>query len=176
MSLGPLLQLVVLLAPLSLVAVGGVTSVLPEIHRQVVQEYAWLTDPEFAALFALVQPAPGPNVILLVSLIGWKVAGWPGAAVALFAICLPSSALAYALTRVWYSFRHAPWRGPVQAGLAPISIGLVLASGAVMASAANTTITAYAVTAATVVLVLRTELHPLVLLAAAAGLALAGWL
>jgi chromate transporter len=114
--------------------------------------------------------------MLMVSLIGWKVAGAAGTLVALLAICLPSSAVAYLLTRVWHRFRAAPWRRPVQIGVAPIAVGFVLASGIVLVRAADTTLAGYAVTAATVVLVLRTRIHPLVLMAAAAGLGIAGWL
>ena len=176
MSWITLLQLTAIIAPLSLVAVGGINVVLPEIHRQAVHGYGWLTDGEFADLFALAQAAPGPSMVLLVSLLGWKAAGWAGTLVALLAICGPSSLLAYAMARVWQRFRDAPWRRPVQAGLAPIAVGLVLASGTILTSAADTTITAYAVTAATAALVLWTRLHPLVPMAAAAALAIAGWL
>ncbi|MBX5493560.1 MAG: chromate transporter, partial [Chloroflexi bacterium] len=70
-----LLDLILVFAPLSLVAVGGVMVVLPDIHRQVVEVHGWLTDAQFADLFALARAAPGPNV-LLVSLIGWQAAGW----------------------------------------------------------------------------------------------------
>src|SRR5207237_7217812 len=70
MNVGTLLELVLLLAPLSLVAVGGINAVLPEIHRQAVQQYGWLTDSEFADLFAIAQAAPGQSMVLLVGLIG----------------------------------------------------------------------------------------------------------
>jgi chromate transporter len=172
---GILLQLVLILAPLSLVAVGGAIAVLPEIHRQVVQVYGWMSDAEFADLFALAQAAPGPNV-LVVSFIGWKVAGAAGALVALLALCVPSSVLAYATARAWRRFRDAPWRRAVQTGLAPLSVGLVLASGAILTQAADTSLAAYAITAATALLVLRTRFHPLLFLAVAAALAVAGWL
>jgi len=174
MTATTLLELVLVFAPLSLVAVGGANVVLPDIHRQVVQVYGWMTDADFADLFALAQAAPGPNV-LVVSLIGWKVAGWTGALVAILAMCLPSSVLAYGMARAWRRFRDAPWRRPVQAGLAPITIGLVLASAAVLAGAADASPLAYAITAATTVLVLRTGAHPLVFLAVAAVLGIAGW-
>jgi chromate transporter len=176
MNVEALLQLIIMLVPLSLVAVGGVNTVLPEIHRQVVQSYGWLSDGEFASLFALAQAAPGPNIALLVALIGWQVAGGLGTAVALLAMCVPSGVLAYAMARLWQRFRDARWRRPVQAGLAPISVGLVLASGVVLTRAADTTLVAYAVTAVTAVLVLRTQLHPLLLLGAAAVLGVAGWM
>jgi chromate transporter len=171
-----LLQLIVMLVPLSLVAIGGVNSVLPEIHRQVVDGYGWMTDGEFAALFALAQAAPGPNIAMLVTLIGWKMAGPAGIGVALLAISVPSGLLAYGMTRAWHRFRAARWRRPVQAGLAPIAVGFVLASGTLLVRAADTTLAAYAVSAATAALMLRTRLHPFLLMAAAAALAMAGWL
>jgi chromate transporter len=171
-----LLQLILMLAPLSLVAIGGVNSVLPEIHRQVVDGYGWMTDGEFADLFALAQAAPGPNIAMLVTLIGWRLAGGIGIVVALLAISVPSGLLAYGMTRAWHRFRTARWRRPVQAGLAPIAVGFVLASGTLLVRAADTTVAAYSVSAATAVLVLRTRLHPLLLMAGAAALAVAGWL
>ena len=175
MSASTLLQLVLLFAPLSLVAVGGANTVLPEIHRQVVQVHGWMGDADFADLYSLAQAAPGPNV-LVVSFIGWKVAGWAGALLALLALCVPSSVLAYATARAWRRFRDAPWRRAVQVGLALVAVGLVLASGAILVQAADRSLAAYAVTAATALLVLRTRVHPLIFLAVAAGLGIAGWL
>ena len=80
-----LLQLISVFAPLSLVAIGGGNSVLPDIHRQVVVAHGWMTDHEFADAFTLAQTVPGPN-ILVVSLIGWHVAGVAGAFVAVVAM------------------------------------------------------------------------------------------
>lgn len=155
-------QLILMLAPLSLVAIGGVNSVLPEIHRQIVDGYGWMTDGEFADLFALAQAAPGPNVALLVALIGWRMAGGVGILVALLAISAPSGLLASCMTRAWHRFRAARWRRPVQAGLAPLAVGFVLASGTLLIRAADTTPLAYAVSAATAVLMLRAVTPPAV--------------
>ena len=81
MNLLLLLQLALTFAPLSLVAVGGAAAVLPDIHRQVVEARGWMSDGAFLDLFAVAQAAPGPNV-MVVSLIGWQVAGVPGFLVA----------------------------------------------------------------------------------------------
>jgi chromate transporter len=169
-----LLQLILLLAPLSLVAVGGANAVYPEIHRQVVEVYAWLTDAEFATMIALTQAVPGPNIILI-SLIGWKVAGPLGSLVAMLAICGPSSLLAFAIAQTWERFRASPWRRAAEAGLGPITVGLVLASGAVLTTVADTHPSAYIVTAAAAALTLLTKLNPLLVLALAAGVGLVGW-
>src|ERR1700738_3306013 len=101
-----LVELVVMLAPLSLVAVGGANSVLPDIHRQVVVAHGWMTEAEFAGAFTLAQTVPGPN-ILVVSLIGWHVAGLAGAVVALVAMCGPSSLLALIVARSLSNVRVA---------------------------------------------------------------------
>src|ERR1700674_2305128 len=122
-----LLELVLVFAPLSLVAVGGANSVTPDIHRQVVTAHAWMSEAEFANAFVLAQAVPGPN-ILVVSLIGWNVAGLPGA---LVAICVPSSVLALLVERGLRTVRMARWRYRIQMGLGPLTIGLMLASGLV---------------------------------------------
>ena len=170
-----LLEIVLLLVPLSVIAVGGVNVVLPEIHRQAVNVHGWLTDAQFADLFALARAMPGPNM-LIVALIGWQAAGWVGGVVATLAFCVPSAALAYGVARATGRFRNAPWRRPLQAGVLPITTGLILATGAVVTAAADTTPLAYLVTAATVALLRWTRVHPLLLRAGAAALAVAGWL
>jgi chromate transporter len=170
-----LVQLAVILAPLSLVSIGGANTILPEVHRQVVSVQGWMSDAEFADLFALARAAPGPNV-LLYSLVGWKVAGVLGALVATLALSGPSSLLAYASLRAWRRFYDAPWRRPVQAGVAPVAVGLMFASAYTLVGAADTTAFAYVVTAAAAALTLWTRAHPLALLLAAAALTLTGWL
>src|SRR5438128_12639096 len=123
-----LLELVLVFGPLSLVAVGGANSVVPDIHRQVVSVHAWMSEAEFANAFVLAQAVPGPN-ILVVSLIGWNVAGLPGAVVALGAMCGPSSVLALLVARALRSARTARLRYRVQRAFGPLTIGLMLSGG-----------------------------------------------
>ena len=89
-----LLEIAVRFAALSLVAIGGINAILPEIHRVVVDVEGWMTSAEFAELFALAQLAPGPNA-MVVALIGYKVTGIAGALVATIATCGPSSVACY---------------------------------------------------------------------------------
>jgi chromate transporter len=168
-----LVELFVLFAPLSLAAIGGANGALPDIHRQVVVVHAWMTDPQFTDAFTLAQAVPGPN-ILVVSLIGWQVAGLPGAVVALVAMCGPSSLLALAVARSLLHARVALWRQRLQAGLAPLTIGLMAASGLVLARGADTTWISLAVTLVTIVVLLRSHVHPLALMAVGAVLGLLG--
>src|SRR5262249_54875469 len=89
-----LLELTAQFLLLSMLSIGGANAIIPEIHRRVVDLEHWMTDADFAQLFALSQAAPGPNV-LIVSLVGWKVAGVIGGVVAMLAMSGPSSILTY---------------------------------------------------------------------------------
>ena len=158
---------------LSLLSIGGANAVIPEIQLRVVETHHWMTDEDFAQLFALSQAAPGPNV-LIVSLVGWKVAGVLGGVVAMLAMSGPSSLLTYGVAHVWERWRDAPWRIAIQRGLAPVTVGLILSSGYVLARTADHSRGAYMTTGATLLLALRTRLHPLWLLAVAAVLGACG--
>jgi len=145
---------------LGFIAFGGFNTVLPEIHRVAVEQYHWMTDRDFANLFAVAQASPGPNV-LVITLIGFKAAGIPGAAVATLALTVPTSFLAYAVVRVWDRFRTAHWRKATQAGLLPLTIGFISASSFIIIRAADITITAYLVSAATIAVAVATKVNPL---------------
>jgi len=130
-----LLTLLLSCCALSLAAVGGANSIVPELHRHVVELNHWMSGSEFAALYAIASTSPGPNV-LVVTLIGWQLAGYPGALVATLGICGPSSLLAYGLSRVWDRFAHSPWRTAILRTLMPLTIGLILGSGTLLTRAA----------------------------------------
>lgn len=169
-----LLELAGAFAMLSLIAIGGANSVLPEMHRLVVESHGWVSSAQFSELFALAQAAPGPNV-LVVSLIGWKVAGFAGAIVATLAICLPTCVLAFFATRWLEARRGVPWQRHLQDGLAPIAVGLVLASGYLVTVGAAHGPVSIAITLATTAAVLRWSTHPLWWIAAGALAGLMGW-
>ena len=156
-----------------MLAFGGANAVIPEIHRDVVAVSGWMTDQQFADLFAISQAAPGPN-ILIVSLVGYQVAGVAGALVTTAAMCGPTCLFVYFASQAWHRFRHARWRIVIQAGLVPVSIGLVGAAAIVLARAADHTWVAVLVTLVTAALTFWTRIHPLWMFGAAGLLGLAG--
>lgn len=168
-----LASLAAVFAQLSLLAFGGTNSVIPEMQRQVVEVHPWLTAQEFAALYALAQAAPGPNM-LVVTLIGWHVAALPGALVTTLSVAGPSSVLTFVTASVWYRFRDARWRRLVQAGLAPVTAGLVMASAALLIRTTTIGWGTASITVIATTLFLFTRLHPLLVLAAAAVLGALG--
>lgn len=173
MSAELVLQILREFAELSLLAFGGVPSVLPEMHRRVVEINGWATSEQFSQMYGLAQAAPGPN-LLVVSLIGWKVAGIPGAIAALVGMCGPASLAAYAVSRVWHQQHDAKWRTVLGEGLLPVTIGLTLASACLLTLGAGPGMAAYALVAATAALMLWGRVHPLWCIGAGATLGYAG--
>src|SRR5690348_8658999 len=159
-------------AALSLVAIGGINAILPEIHRVVVDLEGWMTSAQFADLFAIAQLAPGPNA-MVVALVGWKVAGVTGALVATIAACGPSSLACYIAWHWADRLRESPTRALVQRALAPLAIGLILASGYTLARGADRSPGAFALTLLAAATLAWTRVNPVwvLLVAGVAGLA-----
>jgi chromate transporter len=143
------------------------------MQRQVVDVHQWMTKADFSALFALAQAAPGPNM-MVVTLIGWHVAGWPGVLVTSLAKFGPSSCVTIFAMHLWERFKAHPWRRWIQVGLVPVTAGLVAASALLIAEASDGTAVLVAITVAVAVMSYRTRIHPLWLLAAGALIGLSG--
>jgi len=158
---------------LACVAFGGATALLPEMHRVVVENHHWLDDTTFTHLYAIAQSAPGPNV-LVVTLIGWEVAGLAGAVATTLAMCLPMSILIYLLIDRWESFSGKRWQKAVSLGVAPLAVGLIFSGATLIAQAASFGWAAWALVIATVVANLRLKLHPLWFIGVGAALGLLG--
>jgi chromate transporter len=154
-----LLQIAAMFSVLSLLAFGGGAAVLPDMQRQAVEVHHWLTSREFLDMFALSRAIPPGSLIVV--LIGEKVAGLAGGLVALLAMFGPSSLLALGVARFWHRAGGAAWRETLERALAPVSIGLTIASGIALARSTEHDWLAYGVTAVTTLLLTCTRLHPL---------------
>jgi len=172
MNAGDLGALFTHLALLSLMAIGGVSSILPDMQRYVVEANQWLSATQFADIYALGQAAPGPNM-MFVTLLGWQLAGWTGAIVASIAIIVPPVLLTLAVTRLNANKPNGALGRAIRGGLSPITIGLTLSSGWILAHTADHDWRGALLTLLTVALMLRTRLNPvwLILAGALAGMA-----
>ena len=160
-----LVELTLYFMLLSLISVGGMPSILPELQRYVVDVKGWITPEEFIQIFAVGQAAPGPNV-LIASLVGWKVAGLGGALLALGAMCGPAAVLAWWVAGVWERFKDSPWRKAVQRAIAPIVVGLILSGGFILATPGAPDWRLWLIAAASAAGMLASKLNPLWFLAA----------
>ncbi|MCE1239254.1 MAG: chromate transporter [Azonexaceae bacterium] len=153
-------QLLLEFTLLSFVAFGGATALLPEMHRVVVDQHHWLDATTFTHLYAIAQAAPGPNV-LVVTLIGWEIAGLAGALATTLAMCLPMSVLIYLLIDRWDSFAGRRWQQAVSLGVAPLAVGLVFSGATLIARSAGLGWAGVVLIAVVVLGNLKTAWHPL---------------
>jgi chromate transporter len=168
-----LISLAIIFAELSLLAFGGGNTILPEMKRQVVDVHNWLTGQQFAALFALAQAAPGPN-LMIVPLIGWHVVGLPGLLVSALAMFAPTSVITCVVLHIWERFKAHRWRSIIQVGLVPVTAGLVMASAIVITETLAHSWPLLVVTIVSAAMTLATRIHPIILLAAGALFGLTG--
>ena len=152
------------------VAIGGPSTILPEVHRYVVDVNHFLTNTEFAEIYTLAQVAPGPNA-MYVTLIGWHLAGWAGVAATTIPLMVPATTLTLLIGHLNERYPEAPIARAIRSGLPPIAIGLTLSSATILMRAVNHDWRAYLITLITVTVILRKSWNPLWLLA---GGALAG--
>lgn len=170
---------------LSLLAVGGAITTAPEMHRYLVQQQAWLSDPQFSASIAIAQAAPGPNV-LFIALVGWNVglnAGGLGTALlgmalTMAGIMIPSTTLTYLAARWGHDNRERRSVRAFKQGMAPIVVALLVATGWILTTANGYewhNWPSWGLALASTLLVWRTRTHLLWLLGAGATVGWLGW-
>jgi chromate transporter len=170
-QLGPGWLLAGQLVMLSIFAVGGAHTVYPDVYRYIVNEQAWMSGATFASLVALAQAAPGPNMLVF-AMFGYQLQGLIGAFAAGFAFCVLPIVFSYAIARFSSRAENAPWKQIVAAGLAPLTVGVVLASATIIAQGAGGGWFGYVLTAATATLAIFTRWNPLWLIIVGAAIAI----
>ncbi len=171
MTLDLALRLCLVFGSASLLSFGGGNAIVPQLQLQTVDTYRWLTAAQFADSFAIAQAAPGPST-LLVSLLGYDAAGLAGALLATAAMIVPAGVLVYGMARLWQGAAHMRWRPALERGMAPVSVGLVLASGVVVARSSDHSWVQYGLTVAATLVLSLTRINPLFVVAASG---LAAW-
>jgi chromate transporter len=165
--------------------VGGAISTVPDMHRFLVDQQHWLTEAQFNASIAIAQAAPGPNV-LFVALMGWNVGlnaggltqAFLGVLLSMSGILIPSASLAYMASRWGHENRDRPAVRAFKQGMAPIVVALLIATGWILASAHGDFLNdwrLWLVTAISTLIVWKTRVHLLWLLAAGGVLGWLGW-
>lgn len=150
-------------AYLSILTVGGGMAAFPELKVLTVDVHHWLTFPQLIHLYSVGQMAPGPNMMMIVSIGEWA-AGMLGAVVVLLAFFGPTALLALVIGRLWTRLEKWPWRDSIQKGLAPVSIGLLLAGCFTMAKGAVTGATTAAIAFLVFLTLLYVKINPALLI------------
>jgi chromate transporter len=149
-------------AYLSLLTVGGGMAAFPEMKILTVDVHKWLTFPQLIHIYSVGQMAPGPNMMMIV-VIGQWAGGLLGAVVTILAFFGPTAVLAFVVGRGWRKLEKWPWRKSIQAGLAPVSIGLLLAGCFTMAKGAVTGVETGTLAVGTLLILLQYKINPALL-------------
>ena len=180
---------------LSMLSISGAITTVPDMHRYLVTQNGWLTEAQFTSSVAIAQAAPGPNV-LFVALMGWNVGinagggiaagshawalGLLGLTITMVGIMLPSTTLTYFATRWGHRNRTRREVRAFKQGMAPVVVGLLIATGWVLAAGNQAGSHAPAwhlwlLAGVATLVVWRTRLHLLWLLGAGALLGVFGF-
>jgi chromate transporter len=147
-------------ALISLFAIGGgVSMLIPQIHQEFVLQHHWLDERSFAELLAVSQAAPGPN-FLLIPLIGFRLDSWAGAATAMVAFLVFPVTITFFIGRLLHQHDNE-WIARFRRAFRPITGGLWIASGLVVAAATDHGIVPVAITVAVAALSLAFDISPL---------------
>jgi chromate transporter len=158
-------------AYLSLLTVGGGMAAFPEMKILTVDVHQWLSFKQLIHLYSVGQMAPGPNMMMIVA-IGLWVGGFAGAVVTLIAFFAPTALLAFLVARAWKRLERWPWRKSIQEGLAPVSIGLLLAGCFTMAKGSVTGLETAAIAVGVLLMLLQYKINPAILVVAGAVIGL----
>ncbi|QHW32981.1 chromate transporter [Paenibacillus rhizovicinus] len=99
---------------------GGGPSIIPLYENEVVGRMSWMSTEDFGHALAFGNSLPGPIATKLAAYIGFKVAGWPGAIVALAAVVLPTALLMIVLVGVMNKLQNNPYIKGMIRGIQPV--------------------------------------------------------
>lgn len=163
--------LVRVFAYLSLLTVGGGMAAFPEMKYLTVEVHKWMSFPQLIHIYSVGQMAPGPNMMMIV-VIGQWAGGILGAMVTVAAFFGPTALLTFVVAKGWHKLEKWPWRKSIQAGLAPVSIGLLLAGCLTMAKGAITGMETGVLAVGTLLILLQYKINPALLVVAGAVIGL----
>ena len=103
---------------------GGGNATFALIRQTFVERKRWIEAEEFNRLFALVQIAPGINLLALTILLGKRLLGWRGIVVSLFGLLLPSVTVTTLLTAGYARVQHTAIAQNALHGFLPATVGL----------------------------------------------------
>ena len=110
-------------------ALQGFGGVLAVAQRELVENKRWMTKEEFVEEWAVAQIMPGPNVINLGIMLGWRYFGWKGSVVALAGMVTVPLMVVLALAIAYAQFSSNPHVAGALRGMGAVAAGLIIATG-----------------------------------------------
>jgi len=165
-SLKRLLELFIGFFRATILAYGGGPASIPLLEAEAVDHFRWLTREEFADALAAGNALPGPIVTKMAAYVGYHVAGWPGAVVAMLTSILPTALVMIALVGLLQRFWNSPILEGMLRGVRPV-VWVLFISLAVDYVSFVQSVPALLIAAAAFVGLYVLQLHPAILVAGA---------
>lgn len=99
---------------------GGGPTMIPLVHKEVVDNYKWMSDEEFANVLAIGNTLPGPIATKMAGYIGYKVGGKIGCINAVIATIIPLAIVMIAGLGLLNEYRDKPWVAGMAQGVLPV--------------------------------------------------------
>ncbi len=122
-----LLSLFVIWLKIGATSFGGGVATQLLIYRNFVSQRNWMTPETFTQDWAIVQFAPGINLIALAVTIGRRFGGVAGVIVSVLGMMAPAIAITIAMTALYVRVREQPAVAGALRGITPALVGLSLA-------------------------------------------------
>ncbi|MEK3913776.1 chromate transporter [Paenibacillus sp. FSL H7-0331] len=164
---------------IGLVSFGGGYAILSVIEREALSQQ-WMTSVDFAQAVTLAGMAPGPIATNSAVLIGYKVAGIPGAAAATIGMILPSFIIIIALAVFFFKVGRERLLSMIFYGLKPMVAALIVyaayrvgTNGQPLLGINGHTLAALLIFIFAMIGTMKYHLHPLVVLSVSALMGIA---
>lgn len=120
MSLALQAQLSMAFLRIGLLGFGGGPSMIPLVHQEVVKRYAWMSDDEFADIFAIGNTLPGPIATKIAGTIGYRIGGLLGCINAVIAVVVPVVLAMIVLLGLFTRYSDQRWIQGMGEGVVPV--------------------------------------------------------
>lgn len=146
--------------------IGGGYAMLPIIQREVVDNKKWLGEEEFLDSIAVTNSLPGPLAINCATFVGYRTAGYAGAAAAALGAVLPSFLIILVIAVFFASFRENPIVDYVFSGIRPAVVALIAYALFKLVKSMGVNSFNISVSIAVLLLILLLNVHPIVTIVA----------
>jgi chromate transporter len=156
------------------VTFGGGYAMIPLIEKEVVERRRWIETKHIADIFAVAESVPGAIAVNSAAFVGYHVAGVAGAIAAVTGILLPTFCIVVLLSLFILQVRDNPVIEAAFTSIRATIVALITYAAYKIGKTAVVDKTTAAVVAATVLIMLFTPVHPVVLIigGALAGIAI----